>query len=95
MSQEGAQTLMRNAIKKIPQSYHEESEVIQLMVYPNFCLESRRPKAWGCDIDIPEGSFHMCSGKHDVQRRKGLKDRNIFVAGFRCMDDIEIEMLNS
>lgn len=67
MSQEGAQTLMRNAIKKkIPQSYHEESEVIQLMVYPNFCLESRRPKAWGCDIDIPEGSFHMCSGKHDV-----------------------------
>lgn len=66
MSQEGAQTLMRNAIKNISQSYHEESEVIQLMVYLNFCLESRRPKAWGCDIDILEGNFHMYSGNHDV-----------------------------
>lgn len=52
--------------ENISQSYHEESEVIRLMVYLNFCLESRRPKAWGYDIDILEGSFHMCSGKHDV-----------------------------
>lgn len=69
------------------------------MVYPNFCLESRRPKAWGCDIGSLEGSFHMCSGKHDVHLDlRGGSDSKMGIylyQDFRCMDDIEIEILNS